>query len=141
MYVPTTKRYLSLDDALENHKITLEEIINLVNEDKLHAITVVSNGMQFNVFYEDQIKDYIVLRDTSPEDFYEKRGKLLGITEAGLKYNINPSIISKWHKSGVIALKGEKGRKKLVDEADIAYHTTIYNARNMRSGKRPLPAK
>ena len=63
---------------------------------------------------------------------------LLGMNEAGLKYGVTSSTISRWASQGVLEVKGEDGLKKLVDEADVAYLAKLGRAKRMRPGKKPF---
>ena len=132
------KLYLTRAQALENYKISETELDNLIETDQANAILVETNGDRVLAIYDDDLAAYVAERDITPEKFNHLRGNLLGMAEAGLKYNVNPRTVSRWASQGVLDIKKEDGLKKLVDEADVAYLAALGRAKKMRPGKKPF---
>jgi hypothetical protein len=66
------------------------------------------------------------------EDFEHLREHPIGVAEAGRKYGLNDTTISKWSRKGyirVLVKAKTRGQKKLLDEADIAYCAAVYKAK------------
>lgn len=127
--------YLTKKQALEKYPITEAELYNLITAAASDDI-IQGNGEE--MIYDDAIAAYVAERDITPEKFKDLKGNLLGLNEAGLKYGISMSVISRWAKRGLLEIKREEGLKKLVDEADVAYLAKIGRAKKMRPGKKPF---
>jgi len=56
-------------------------------------------------------------------------GKGIGMREASQKYGIPHQTISRWVAAGWLPVIARNGRKKLVDQAVMAYAAEIYLAR------------
>lgn len=54
------------------------------------------------------------------------RGTPISINEAGRKYKLNTSTLTRWMQRGLIRRLGKDGRRTLLDEADVAYCARIY---------------
>jgi hypothetical protein len=54
------------------------------------------------------------------------RGMPISISEAGRKYRLNTSTLTRWMQRGLIRQLGKYGRKTLLDEADVAYCAQVY---------------
>lgn len=133
------KLYLTKPQALENYKLTKAELDKLIDDGQVNAVMVEHNGDQILAIYDDDLAAYVADRDITPEKFDELRGNLLGISEAGLKYGVAPTVISGWVKQKKIEVKGSGSRnKKLIDEADVAYLVELGRAKKMRPGKKPF---
>jgi len=124
--------------ALAAHKITTTELDNLLTRDGIKTILIDYGNGQEPAIYDDDLAAYVADRDITPEKFKHLRGTLLGLSEAGLKYGINPTTVARWARDGHLEIKGEDGLKKLVDEAEVAYLAKSGRAKNMRPGKKPF---
>jgi hypothetical protein len=62
------------------------------------------------------------------------RGNGIAISEAGRRYNIHPSNITRWRQRGLIDTVASKGNRILVDEADVAYCVSVRDARGPGQG-------
>lgn len=102
-------------------------------------LVVDPDGNETVAVYDDDLSAYVADRDITPDKFAHLRGNLLGLTEAGLKYNVAPGVVSGWVQQGRLDIKGHAERnKKLIDEADIAYLVAVGRAKGMRPGKKPF---
>ena len=129
------KIYLTKSQALESYKISETELNNLIDQGRVDVV-LVKNGDEQMALYDDDLAAYVAERDITPDKFNHLRGNLLGITEAGLKYNIAPAVVSGWIKRGLIDVIREEGQKKLIDEAEMAYIVELGRAKKMRPGKK-----
>jgi len=129
------KIYLTKSQALETYKITATELDKLIDQGRVDVV-LVQNGDEQIALYDDDLAAYVAERDITPDKFNHLRGKLLGITEAGLKYGIAPAVVSGWIKRGLIDVRQIEGQKKLIDEAEIAYIVELGRAKKMRPGKK-----
>ncbi len=57
------------------------------------------------------------------------KGRPIGVAEAGRKYGIPQSTVSKWMHRNYIKKIGQDGQKILLDEADVAYCAEVYRSR------------
>ncbi len=62
------------------------------------------------------------------EDFAHLEGQGITVTEAAKKYNVNRRTILAWVKQQYIAVL-KPGYRMELDEADVAYCTTVYSVR------------
>jgi len=129
------KIYLTKSQALKTYKITATELDKLIDQGRVDVV-LVQNGDEQIALYDDDLAAYVAERDITPDKFNHLRGKLLGITEAGLKYGIAPAVVSGWIKRGLIDVRQIEGQKKLIDEAEIAYIVELGRAKKMRPGKK-----
>jgi len=56
----------------------------------------------------------------------ELRGLPISINEAGRKYKLNTSTLTRWMQRGLICQFGMDGRKTLLDEANVAYCARVF---------------
>jgi len=131
------KLYLTKSQALESYKISETELNDLIDQGRIDAV-LIQNGDEQLALYDDDLAAYVAERDITPDKFDDVRGNLLGMTEAGLRYNVSAKTISRWAAQGVLEVKGQDGLKKLVDEADVAYLAKLGRAKRMRPGKKPF---
>ena len=101
-------------------------------------VVLVQNGDEQIALYDDDLAAYVAERDITPDKFNHLRGNLLGMNEAGLKYRVSASTVSRWAGQGILKVQDESGMKKLVDEADVAYLAALGRAKKMRPGKKPF---
>lgn len=133
------KLYLTKQQALVDYPLTEAELDHLINSGLANAILLKSGSIEQVAIYDDDLASYCAERDISPEKFDDLRDKKIGITEAALKYQVGPTVISSWIKQGRLNIVGSGPRnKKLINEAEIAYLTEIGKAKKMRPGKKPF---
>jgi hypothetical protein len=130
------KLYITAEKALRRYNITADELEELVEAGELLAAVLELEDGEKTIYYDDDLAAYAAERDIKPNNFEHLKGNLLGYTEAALKYKLNPSNVSRWVHLGFLEMKGTRGRKKLVDEADVAYLAAKGKAMKMRSGKK-----
>jgi predicted site-specific integrase-resolvase len=67
-------------------------------------------------------------------------GKPIGLEDAYTKYDMNPSSVYRWIEKGYIRILkdrrgGGRGRKRLINEADMAYIAEVGDERGRKRGK------
>lgn len=133
------KLYLTRQQALVNHPLSEDELDILIKTGQVDAILCDCGGEQVLALYDDDLAAYVAERDITPEKYKHLQGNLLSMNEAGLKYGVTSSVISRWASHGLLDVKGTGERnKKLIDEADIAYLVALGRAKKMRPGKKPF---
>lgn len=134
------KTYLLKERALSAYNVSEAEIDRLIEQHLVNTVLVVDpQGDEAIAIYDDDLSAYVADRDITPDKFFHLRGKLLGLTEAGLKYGVAPRVVSGWVQQGRLHIRGFAERnKKLIDEADIAYLVAVGRAKGMRPGKKPF---
>jgi len=132
------KLYLTKQRALEAHKINEKELDTLLTRDGIKTILIDYGNGQEPAIYDDDLAAYVAERDITPEKFNHLRGNFLNLSEAGLKYGVNPVTVARWARRGYLEIKYKDGLKKFVDEADVAYLAKSGRAKNMRAGKKPF---
>lgn len=63
------------------------------------------------------------------------QGNLIWATEASRRYDVSQQTISRWIQRGYISKQGQKGRRVLIDEAEIATYADIYHTNSGAQGK------
>jgi transposase len=67
-------------------------------------------------------------------------GRPIGLEDAYTKYDMNPSSVYRWINKGYIRILkdrrgGGRGRKRLINEADMAYVAEVADERGRKRGK------
>ncbi len=101
-----------------------DSIFKLADEGKLRA-AVMTDG---KIGISQQSVNELLPKEAQPEyrENEELRGMPISINEAGRKYKINTSTLTRWMQRGLIRQLGKDGRKTLLDEADVAYCARVY---------------
>jgi len=103
-----------------------------VHDGKIHA-AVMTDG---TVGISQQSLQTLLPKEALPE--YRKHVDLqdvpISINEAGRKYGLNTSTLTRWMQRGLIHRLRKEGRKTLLNEADVAYCAKIYK-QNSGQGK------
>lgn len=107
-----TKTYLTKEEALREYPLSQTELDALIKECRVDY-AVLRNGEEQVIIYDDSLASYIADRDITPELFAHLEGEKIGIAQAGLKYGINPSVVSRWVKQGLIRVIGYGPRNQV----------------------------
>lgn len=107
-------------------------VLRLADEGKLRA-AVMTDG---SIGISQQSVNELLPKEAQPEyrENEELRGTPISINEAGRKYSLNTSTLTRWMQRGLIRQLGKDGRKTLLDEADVAYCARVYR-QNSGQGK------
>jgi hypothetical protein len=124
--------FISPDQAARQLEMDSDSIFQLVDEGRLRA-AVMTDG---TIGISQQSVNELLPKEALPEyrENEELRGTPISINEAGRKYKLNTSTITRWMQRGLIRQLGKDGRKTLLDEADVAYCARVYQL-NRGQGK------
>jgi len=124
--------FITTEQAAKQLGVDLDSIYQLADDGKLHA-AVMTDG---TVGVSQQSVNDLLPKEAQPE--YQVNAGLQGvpisINEAGRKYKLNTSTLTRWMQRGLIRQLGKDGRKTLLDEADVAYCAGVYR-QNSGQGK------
>lgn len=134
-----TKTYLTKQEALKTYPLKEKELDQLIKEKRVDYALLGNQDNQVIIYYDDALASYIAERDITPEKFAHLENEKIGITQAGLKYGINPVVVSRWVKQGWIRIISHGPRNMIeINEADIAYRAALGRGKKMRPGKKPF---
>ena len=131
--------YLPLEEAARRYRLSQEMLARAVEDGRIRAVRV--NG-RILVAGEDirQISENRAKSEEIWEQVKHLDGIPIGISEASSKYGVDSTSIYGWINRGYVRLiedrrGGGRGRKRLVNEADIAYAALVAKHRGRRQGK------
>ncbi len=124
--------FITPEQAARQLGVNSDSVFRLADEGKLHA-AVMTDG---TIGISQQSVNELLPKEALPEyrENEELRGTLISINEAGRKYRLNTSTLTRWMQRGLIRQLGKQGRKTLLDEADVAYCARVYHL-NSGQGK------
>ena len=124
--------YITTEQAARQLGIDSDSVFQLADEGKLRA-AVMTDG---SIGISQQSVNGLLPKESLPEyrENEDLRGVPISINEAGRKYKINTSTLTRWMQRGLIRRLGKDGRKTLLDEADVAYCARVYQT-NSGQGK------
>ena len=124
--------YITPEQAARLLEVTVDSIYQSVDDGKLRA-AVMTDG---TIGISQQSVNELLPKEALPEyqENEELRGTPISINEAGRKYKLNTSTLTRWMQRGLIRQLGKDGRKTLLDEADVAYCARVYQS-NSGQGK------
>lgn len=124
--------YITAEQAARQLGIDSDSVFQLADEGKLRA-AVMTDG---SIGISQQSVNDLLPKESLPEyrENEDLRGVPISINEAGRKYKINTSTLTRWMQRGLIRRLGKDGRKTLLDEADVAYCARVYQT-NSGQGK------
>ena len=129
----TLPTFLPFSEAARKYGMEEAHLRQLIEKGKIRA-GVVAGEM---VVSEEELRETVVTRkEDLPEysEFKHLEGIPISISEAEGKYGVpNPTIV-RWVQRGFIRVIGTEGRKKLINERDIAYCANVYK-KNQGQGK------
>ena len=127
------KIYKTLQDATDQYNVEPEKLQELIDQGDVRA------GMLGDelIVLEDDVRTYVAERDVTREQFKHLEGVEIGINQAAIKYRFNGVTISDWVRRGKVRFIRKQGKRKLINEADVAYARALADIKGLRSG-RPL---
>ena len=120
------ENYIPLPQAAKRLKVTATALQRLINNGILHAVRL---GGTVAVA-ESELNQTI-----TREQFNHLRGQAISITQAAEKYQLKQMTIRRWIEHGYITILKD-GHGMIIDEADVAYCTAVYQAIGGGQGKR-----
>jgi predicted site-specific integrase-resolvase len=134
---------MAIDKSILDHYITpwqavrqlgmgMPEIEDLVREGKLKAAVMTDGTLGIS----QQSLQALLPKEALPEyrEHVDLQDVPISINEAGRKYGLNTSTLTRWMQRGLIQQLRKEGRKTLLNEADVAYCARIYK-QNSGQGK------
>ena len=130
---PTHLEYfIAPEHAARQLGVDLDSIYPLIDEGKLRAAVMTDGSIGIS-----QISVHALLPKEELPEYQlnaDLKGKPISINEAGRKYKLNTSTLTRWMQRGLIHQLGKDGRKTMLDEADVAYCAQVYR-KNSGQGK------
>ncbi len=131
--------FITPEQAASQLGVNSDSVFQFVDEGKLRA-AVMTDG---TIGISQQSVNELLPKEALPEyrENEELRGVPISINEAGRKYKLNTSTLTRWMQRGWIRKLGKDGRKTLLDEADVAYFARVYQTEQrpgqvgLRSGR------
>uniref|UniRef100_A0A7C4L3E0 Helix-turn-helix domain-containing protein n=1 Tax=Bellilinea caldifistulae TaxID=360411 RepID=A0A7C4L3E0_9CHLR len=134
----TLPTFLPVAEAARKYGLEEARLRELVEKGKIRA-GVVAGEM---VVSEEEVRgEAIQEKGLRKEDLPEYqmhahlKGKAIWIREAERQYKVPADTLSEWCRKGYIRKLGAEGKKVLLDEADVAYCSKIYE-RTRGQGRR-----
>lgn len=127
------KIYKTLQDAADQYNVEPEKLQELIDQGDVRS------GMLGDelIVLEDDVRTCVAERDVTREQFKHLEGVEIGINQAAIKYRFNTVTISDWVRRGKVRFIRQRGKRKLINEADVAYARALADIKGLRSG-RPL---
>ena len=124
--------FITPEQAASQLDVDPGTIFRMADQGKLRA-AVMTDG---TIGISQQSVNELLPKEALPE--YRENAGLQGtpisINEAGRKYKLYTSTLTRWMQRGLIRRLGKDGRKTLLDEADVAYCARVYHL-NSGQGK------
>lgn len=139
-------REMGVDEATLRDMVKLGKIRAFVDPEGVMYVQMTQQGALPVAVAEDtrQPPDDDInarLRQIGREDFAHLEGRPITVSEAAKKYRVPVSTLHRWLERGYIsALNNEsgRGRRKILDEATVAYCAEIYHVRKPYNSLAPL---
>lgn len=127
--------YLYIWQAARETGRDQEEILHLIERGTLTA-AILPDG---RIGVSNRSLQALTPREETPEytRFRHLQGSPISINEASRRYGVYTSTLTRWMQKGHLRVLEHKGNRTLLDEADVAYCTSIYKA-NSGQGRRVL---
>jgi len=133
MNLPT---FIPLEEAARRYGLSREVLTRLIEDGKIKAarvnggITVAENDIR-EVKKRDRLWKQVEALDGCP----------IGVKDARLKYSFGAATLKQWIEDGIVRVLSHpdgygRGKKKLLNEADVAYANLVAKARGRRRGRR-----
>jgi predicted site-specific integrase-resolvase len=133
------RTYISLSEASRRYDLDPAVLTSMIEDGRIDAVK--TNG-DVAVAEEDVSKtqETMAKRDELWRRVQHLDGKPIGINEACDKYDFAPSSLYRWIDKGYIRVLedqrgGGRGRKRLLNEADVAYAAEIADLRGRSPGR------
>lgn len=132
-------RYIPLSEAVHRYDLDPALLTSMIEDGKIGAVR--TDG-DIAVAEEDvsETRETMAKRDKLWRRVEHLDGKPIGLEDAYTKYNMSPPSVYRWIEKGYIrVLKdrrgGGRGRKRLINEADIAYAAEVADERGRKRGR------
>jgi predicted site-specific integrase-resolvase len=128
--------YIPLSKAARRYRISAKDLTNLIEKGTIRAVKV--NG---RVAVAEGDVARVVKRDELWQRVKHLDGKPIGMEEACTKYRLSSPSVYRWIELGYVRVLedqrgGGRGRKRALNEADVAYAALVAEVRGKRRGRR-----
>jgi len=120
--------FIPLSEAARKYGLDEAYLRQMVERGKIRAAMVAGEM----VVSEEEVRKAVVTRKEDLPEYkkYEHlRGNSIWILKAAENYEVPFSTLRGWVKKGYIRIIGQRGKKVLLDEQDVAYCSGIYHQR------------
>lgn len=108
----------------------LEKVLsNLKPGDRLEIKRSQTGALEMIPLAAERTKSDIISRE-----FANLQGQAISLSDASRKYNVLPSHLSRWVKSGYIKVLDSDGYRLMIDESEAAYCAKIYQQKLVDHG-------
>jgi hypothetical protein len=132
-------RYIPLSEAAYRYDLEPSVLTSMIEDGRIDAVK--TNG-DIAVAEEDvsEARKTMAKREELWRRVQHLDGEPIGIEDAYTKYAMSPSSVYRWMERGYIRILrdrrgGGRGRKRLINEADIAYAAEVAGERGRKRGK------
>jgi predicted site-specific integrase-resolvase len=119
--------FLTLSEAARFMQVSEEALKQLASSGSIRSIMLATTGAI--LVNAKDLRSQGGLKD-QPEysQFAGLAGQAVSLSEAGRRYGVLQSTISRWVRDGLIERLGQDGRQVLIDEAQVATASAIYKS-------------
>jgi hypothetical protein len=128
--------YISIEQAIAHYNLTPEIVQHDLDQGHLKAI---QTPQQETLVAEEDVQ-IIHQRETFWQQVAPLEGQPIGVRDAQKKYNLASTTLNRWVERGIVRVLEESekygpGRKKLLNERDVAYLGLVADERGRHPGK------
>jgi hypothetical protein len=131
--------YISIDQAVAQFNLPLEVLHHDLEAGNLRAVKTPKRGI---LIAKEDIQ-VIHKREAFWKQVEHLDGKPIGVREARQKYQLGSTTLNRWVQRGIVRVLQDSedygpGKKKLLNERDVAYMGLVADERGRSQGKRIL---
>lgn len=128
--------YIPLDEAADKYRLTAEALTRAVEDGIIRAVKI--NG---GIAVAEEDVQVLSKRDELWERVKHLDGVPIGVEEARRKYHLGAASLNQWIASKIVRVIETpngmgRGKKKLLNEADVAYAELVAKERGRKRGRR-----
>ncbi len=120
--------YVPLPDAIAAHHLDANQVQQAVESGEIETARLPDETI---LLLDESLREWLANRVTR-ERFKHLEGQEISIHEAAQKYAFSWASIATWIERGFVKELKKNGRKRMINEADVAY------ARALADLKRPI---
>jgi predicted site-specific integrase-resolvase len=134
--------YIPLEQAAAQYDVSLETLRHDVEQGHLRAVKTPQHG----VLIANEGMQIIQKRELFWRQVQHLEGQAIGVRDAREKYNLASTSLDQWITEGAVRVLKERedygpGKKKLLNERDVAYISLVASERGRSRGRRILSAE
>lgn len=132
--------YISLDRAIEKHHISRDRLEQAIENDEIETARLADDDSTLLV--TESLRAWLADRRVDRDQFAHLEDQPISIHEARKKYGFSWTTINRWIEAGHVKLIGLAPgykRRRLINEADIAYARALADAKKPLHGQSIFP--